>query len=209
MSTVYGYDVTGRDMNKEWREELIEQIITEIGGDMALSEARLYDRLVTLEKSSTFRELPFPQKASIRLELVTAPAFKDFFRATWGRVQWAIFVIFILPGIWVIASEYFSGASSSQPQPMRSAQAASEVREMTPVGDYCHKVTDISKGFAEDVARTMKVSVSSVRFIRSEGSANLGSTCYIKIDTPKGPQACGAKIIYSDGKDYWVGGMCW
>lgn len=81
-----------------------------------------------------------------------------------------------------------------------------EVREVKPPGPYCSKATGLSKGFAEYVATKMRVSMSTVRLIRASQDTYGG--CSITVDTAKGPQSCVGATLYSDGKDYWIGGSC-
>lgn len=84
--------------------------------------------------------------------------------------------------------------------------SAAEVKEMKPTEQYCSKATGLSKGFAEMVARRMRVSVSSVELLSASSAGNLG--CLIKVDTAKGPQSCLGGTVYSDGQDFWIGGYC-
>lgn len=81
-----------------------------------------------------------------------------------------------------------------------------EVREVKPPGPYCSKASGISKGFGEYVASKMKVSMSSVSLIRASQDSYGG--CAITVDTAKGPQSCVGATLYTDGKDYWIGGSC-
>ena len=84
---------------------------------------------------------------------------------------------------------------------------AQEVKEVKPTNGLCSKATGISKGFGEYVGSRMKVSVSSVNLIRASDDTLYGG-CSITIDTAKGPQSCGGATLYTNGKDYWIGGIC-
>jgi hypothetical protein len=84
---------------------------------------------------------------------------------------------------------------------------AAEVKEVKPTNGLCSKATGISRGFGEYVGSKMKVSVSSVSLIRASDDPTFGG-CQITVDTAKGPQSCGGATLYTDGKDYWVGGIC-
>jgi hypothetical protein len=81
-----------------------------------------------------------------------------------------------------------------------------EVKEVKPPGPYCSKASGISKGFGEYVASKMRVSMSSVRLIRASQDSYGG--CAVTVDTAKGPQSCVGATLYTDGKDYWIGGSC-
>jgi hypothetical protein len=81
-----------------------------------------------------------------------------------------------------------------------------DVKEVKPPGPYCSKASGLSKGFAEYVASKMKVSMSSVSLIRASQDTYGG--CSITVDTAKGPQSCVGATLYTDGKDYWIGGSC-
>lgn len=87
-----------------------------------------------------------------------------------------------------------------------STLVIAEVREVKPPGPYCSKASGLSKGFAEYVASKMRVSMSSVSLIRASQDTYGG--CAITVDTAKGPQSCVGAILYTDGKDYWIGGSC-
>jgi len=88
-----------------------------------------------------------------------------------------------------------------------SSTIHAQVQEMKPTEKFCSKATALSQGLAEYIAGRMKVSVSSVRLIRAEGLNN--GHCNITVDTAKGPQSCWAGSVYSNGKDFWVGGICY
>ena len=81
-----------------------------------------------------------------------------------------------------------------------------EVKQLDPSGPYCSKATGLSQGFAEFVAGKLKVSLNSVRLIRA--SQDSYGSCAITVDTFKGPQNCVGATVYTDGKDYWIGGSC-
>ena len=83
---------------------------------------------------------------------------------------------------------------------------AKEPKEMEPASKYCEKVTGVSKGFAEDVARKKKVSVGSVSVLRAVSVGAMG--CSVTFDTAAGPLECTTPFVYSDGKKFWVGGLC-
>jgi hypothetical protein len=85
-------------------------------------------------------------------------------------------------------------------------RSSGEIRPMEPSKDYCHKATGLSQAFAENVGSTIKVAVSSVKFLRAEAAGNY--SCWVTVDTAKGPKSCGGAGVYSDGKDYWVHGGC-
>jgi hypothetical protein len=87
-----------------------------------------------------------------------------------------------------------------------SRSAIGSPREMTPTEDYCSRATSLSQGFAEMVAKRLQVSVDSVRLIRAEPMRVSG--CVITMDTPVGPQSCQGGTVYSDGREYWIGGYC-
>jgi hypothetical protein len=84
---------------------------------------------------------------------------------------------------------------------------AQAVKRMEPPEKFCSKATDISKRFSEFVASKMKVSISSVTFVRTTYISTMG--CEVTVDTAKGPQSCVGVDVYSDGKDFWVGGTCY
>lgn len=88
-----------------------------------------------------------------------------------------------------------------------SISGFAQTTEVKSPGPLCPKATGLSKGFAEYVATTMRVSMSSVRLIRaSEGPYE---RCSITVDTAKGPQSCVGATLYTNGKgDYWIGGSC-
>ena len=83
-----------------------------------------------------------------------------------------------------------------------TTQAA--VKQVEPAGPHCGKATGLSKGLAEDIAERKKVSTSSLSLLSS--SPDPSSGCIIKVDTPRGPVQCRLVNLYSDGKDFWVGG---
>jgi hypothetical protein len=81
-----------------------------------------------------------------------------------------------------------------------------EIKEVKPAGPHCSKATGLSKGLAESIAERKKVSVGSLSLLRSSPDPSIG--CIIKVDTPRGPVECMLVELYSDGKDFWVGGFC-
>lgn len=106
--------------------------------------------------------------------------------------------------------EEFSGANRSAEVWARirgeTPATSSSPQEMTPTKDYCSRATGLSQGFAEMVAKRLKVSVDSVRLIRAEPQRVSG--CIITVDTPVGPQSCQGGTVYYDGTEYWIGGYC-
>lgn len=84
---------------------------------------------------------------------------------------------------------------------------ANEPKEMIPTEQWCSQATGISQGFAEFVAKSMRVSVRSVSFLWATSAGSSG--CIISIDTPKGPQQCVGGTVYSDGKNVWIHGDCY
>ena len=78
-----------------------------------------------------------------------------------------------------------------------------QAREIKPTNGLCSKASSISKGLAEYVASKKQISISSVKLIRS---FDYQFGCSIYLDTPKGPINCDNAQLYTDGKDYWVGG---
>jgi hypothetical protein len=87
-----------------------------------------------------------------------------------------------------------------------STANSSSVRALNPSGPFCSKATGLSKGFAEFVGGKMTVSVSSVSLL-SASQDSYGS-CAITVDTAKGPQRCVGATVYTNGKDFWIGGSC-
>jgi hypothetical protein len=85
-------------------------------------------------------------------------------------------------------------------------QTQAEVKKIEPARPHCSKATGISKGLAESIAERKRISVSSLSLLSS--SPDPSSGCIIKVDTPKGPVQCMLADLYSDGKDFWVGGIC-
>lgn len=81
-----------------------------------------------------------------------------------------------------------------------------DIKKVDPSGPYCTKATGLSQSFVEFVAEKIKVSVNSVRLIRA--SQDTYGSCAITVDTFKGPQRCVGASIYTDGKDFWIGGSC-
>jgi hypothetical protein len=84
---------------------------------------------------------------------------------------------------------------------------AGKVEEMKQTEALCGKVTGIAQGTAEYIAKRKEVSVFSVRLIRTSWVGGwIG--CSAKIDTAQGPIDCFATYLYSDGKEFWLGGIC-
>lgn len=81
------------------------------------------------------------------------------------------------------------------------------IREVKAINGQCLNANGLSKGFAEYVATRMRVSIASVSLIRASDDG-LGG-CSITIDTARGPQSCMGATLYTDGKNYWVGGICY
>ena len=65
----------------------------------------------------------------------------------------------------------------------------------------CKKATGMSVGASERLSEALKVSVSSIRFIRTEYFGN--NYCEAVIDTPKGIKKCKAEVIVKDS-NVWV-----
>lgn len=78
--------------------------------------------------------------------------------------------------------------------------------EMRPTQEYCDMATGLSQRFVEMVGERMKVSAFSIRLLSASAAGNVG--CLIRVDTPKGPYSCRGGKIFSDGKDFWIGGDC-
>ena len=89
---------------------------------------------------------------------------------------------------------------------MYCAASHSEVKEVRPAQNYCAKATRVSKSTAEDLASRKGISIRSLEFMKATPANPSG--CWVTFDTPKGPQDCKVITVYSDGRDYWVGGMC-
>ena len=86
---------------------------------------------------------------------------------------------------------------------------ASEVKEVNPTTGLCKKATGFSKGLSEYIATRKKISTRSI-YLLDAFSTRDQKGCYIKIDTPKGPDSCSYTTLYTDGKgSYWVGGVCY
>jgi len=84
---------------------------------------------------------------------------------------------------------------------------AHEPKEMKPTEQWCSMATGISNGFAEFVAKSMRVSVRSVSFLWASSAGSSG--CVISVDTSKGPQQCVGGTVYSDGIKFWINGDCY
>ena len=87
------------------------------------------------------------------------------------------------------------------------AQSNQNIKRIDKPGNNCSRATGISSGLAEDVGKLLNVSISSVNIIRASGGKD-GDYCWAELDTPKGPKSCGLLSLHTDGKKYWVGGMC-
>ena len=83
---------------------------------------------------------------------------------------------------------------------------SNQAKEMKPTSKYCSKVTGLSQGFEEEIATKLRVSVSSVRFMRAYPD-RLGG-CDVTVDTPKGPITCSGLTVFTNGKDFWISGGC-
>jgi len=88
-----------------------------------------------------------------------------------------------------------------------SQAIAGKVEEVNPTEGMCGKVTGIAQGTTEFIAKRKQVSVSSVRFMRSSWVGG-HIKCTAIVDTPQGPIECHTIYLYSDGKDFWLGGAC-
>jgi len=87
---------------------------------------------------------------------------------------------------------------------------ASDVKKVSPTTkEQCAKVDGFSKGLSDFIAQRLRVSKQSIYIYESFPSRN-NRGCYIKIDTPKGPDSCSDTDLYTDGSgSYWVGGVCY
>ena len=126
-------------------------------------------------------------------------------------MQSLIFVsVVILVGvIWlstVDTKHSWGGQQTRVESVTKTSQSNTAVTEMHPTERYCSKATGLSKGFVEMAATRMRVSVSSVSFLSASSAGSNG--CNIRIDTPRGPQSCMGGTVYSDGRDFWIGGIC-
>lgn len=208
-------------MSDQHVDEAIELIRGELGNLDDFSRADLQTKLLGLENSKLFQKLSFKDKISVRYTLAIKPAFLGSFKTTWGLFQWASISAFAVvmiawAGLTIFAPSPEPRASvtrATQPtqsvtRVARPTQPRSEVKEMTPANRYCNRVTGVSKGFSEDAARRLRVSASSVTLLSSVANSSPVGGCWVRLDTPKGPQNCRATRVYSDGKDFWLGGVC-
>lgn len=108
------------------RDKTIEKIMKELGGKDVFSDAQsVEEKIEMLEKSKTFQRLLLTEKVAVRSTLVLVPEFRRYIKTTWGRVYLGIFILLILPGLWLIASEHFSIFSSPQPSSIQYSSSAS------------------------------------------------------------------------------------
>lgn len=86
---------------------------------------------------------------------------------------------------------------------------ASQVTEVKSTAGLCKKATGFSKGLSEYIATRKKISTRSIYLLDAFPTRN-NKACYIKFDTPKGPDSCSYTTLYTDGEgNYWVGGVCY
>jgi hypothetical protein len=71
----------------------------------------------------------------------------------------------------------------------------------------CEKATGISTSLGVSIAENYKISAASVNFISTYLDKKY-SMCYLKVDTSIGPKSCLVSHVFTDGKDFWVGGSC-
>jgi hypothetical protein len=71
----------------------------------------------------------------------------------------------------------------------------------------CEKATGMSESLGVSVAEWYKVPYSSIKFISTSLDKKY-SMCYLKFDTSIGPKRCLVSRVFTDGKDFWVGGGC-
>ena len=82
-----------------------------------------------------------------------------------------------------------------------SISASAQVSEVKDAAKLCAKASGISQRFQERFSQQLKVSVSSIKFYKSE--KYMGG-CSVTIDTPKGLKECTATTLLTDGKEYWL-----
>ena len=73
----------------------------------------------------------------------------------------------------------------------KSGDCNSEGNDCDKTTESCSQVIAITEGFREGISRRVKVSVSTVTFIRGEYGTGPYGNCSVVVDTPKGIYKCG------------------
>lgn len=206
-------------MEEQQRNEVVQQIMEELGDPNAFSGAGYFQQMGMLEKSATFRNLSVQDKIAIRWNQVMQPALRASFKTTWGRVQWAFWLLFMLPGAVIGIIDLFESEeprssrsnSSSTSTVSRSAQPSSrttqptrttqsdEINELDVNERNCAKIGGVFSGDNAAVAQQFGVSISSVRFLGAKWDWGPYATkeCMATFDTAAGPKKCQITVIYA------------
>jgi len=102
--------------------------------------------------------------------------------------------------------EFRFGRFPMPPVVLAQNSILSSPQEVKPTSHYCQRVKSLSQRLSEDLARTLKVSISSLQVIRSE-PGGIGGECEVTIDSSRGPVRCDASWVYSDGQSFWAHGL--
>ncbi len=102
--------------------------------------------------------------------------------------------------------EFRFGRFPMPPVVLAQTSILSSPQEVKPTSHYCQRVKSLSQRLSEDLAWTLRVSISSLQVIRSE-PGGIGGGCEVTIDSLRGPVRCDTSWVYSDGQSFWAHGL--